>query len=462
MTKTQFVVQKMIRYSVFLIGVFFCLFFNFHIYDAESSASDNVSGFAWSDNIGWISMNSGNTGNYGVTVAADGTISGYAWSDNIGWVSFNASDVSACPSGSCSPHMDTSTGIVTGWAKALSGGGANAGGWDGFISLSGATYGVKVKNCTWNGWAWGSSVVGWVNFNGRGGTVTGTGSACVALNDPDLITGSLTVPAVVKAGSTITLSDVVTNDSAVSTITSFSDEFTYSFNNSNPSTWNAMPGGVVSHTGGIGANASFTDTVGFTLPSGTTGDLYIRYCVDSKNDINEKLNETNNCDISSKIQVIDGTLTASPYPNVMSGNTATLTWNTTNTTGLTCDVTGALPATLQGQTGSGQTIQLTLSSYTYVLACNSVPLRTVTLNVNSDPELTVSSHIVAKNDPVTLTVDVKGQLGCTLVGGSLNQINVINGLQQVTISGRTTFTLTCPTTGSDSETVEVASSQFET
>ncbi len=462
MTKTQFVAQKMIGYSVFLIGVFFCLFFNFDTYVAESSASDNVSGFAWSDTIGWISMNSGNSGNYGVTVASNGDISGYAWSDNIGWVSFNASDVASCPSGPCTPHMDTSTGIVTGWAKALAGGGPNAGGWDGFISLSGTNYGVKVNNCKWSGWAWGSIVVGWVNFSGNGGNVTGTGSACVTLNDPDLITGSLTVPAVVKAGSTITLSDAVTNDSTVNTPTSFSDEFSYSFNNPNPSTWNAIPSGVVSHTGGINGNQSFTDTVSFMLPSGTTGDLYIRYCVDSKNDIDEKLNETNNCDFSSKIQVIDGSLTASPYPNVMSGNTANLSWNTTNTSGLTCSVTGALPSTLFGQTGNNKpTSPLVLGSYTYVLACNSILLRTVTLNVNSDPELTVSAHIVKNGDSVTLTPDVKGQIGCTLVGGLLNLANVTNVPQTVTISGRTTFTLSCPI-GSDTETVEVASTQFET
>ncbi|MCF7815921.1 MAG: hypothetical protein K9M10_02930 [Candidatus Pacebacteria bacterium] len=159
---------------------------------ADSSASDNVSGYAWSENIGWISFNSTDAGGgpYGVSVASGGAISGYAWSENIGWISFNSSDVSGCPNGTCSPSVNQGTGEVTGWARVLSAvaAGANSGGWDGFISLSGTgpNYGVKVTGCTWSGWAWGSDVVGWISFDssdsGAGGGpygVIGTSNACV-------------------------------------------------------------------------------------------------------------------------------------------------------------------------------------------------------------------------------------------------------------------------------------------
>lgn len=56
-----------------------------------------MSGWAWSENIGWISFNSTDdqdpstpgiqpaTSNYGVNKNADGTLAGYAWSSNIGW-----------------------------------------------------------------------------------------------------------------------------------------------------------------------------------------------------------------------------------------------------------------------------------------------------------------------------------------------------------------------------------------
>jgi hypothetical protein len=75
----------------------------------------------------------------------------------------------------------------------------NAGGWDGFISLSGANYGVTVAGCAWNGFAWGSMVVGWVNFGGNGGTVTGVGDACMApLLDPNLISEAIVVPCLSK------------------------------------------------------------------------------------------------------------------------------------------------------------------------------------------------------------------------------------------------------------------------
>jgi len=57
-------------------------------------------------------------------------------------------------------------------------------GWDGFISLNGATYGVSSSGpapCTWGGWAWGSTVIGWISFSGGGYSVNGTGDACRAL-----------------------------------------------------------------------------------------------------------------------------------------------------------------------------------------------------------------------------------------------------------------------------------------
>lgn len=194
-------------FTIVLTSIFYFHFFSpTHV---EASATDNLSGYAWSENIGWISFNCTDTGTcatspYGVTVSATGALSGYAWSENIGWVSFNAGDVSGCPSGTCAPSFDKISGNVTGWAKALSAGG----GWDGFISLSGINYGVSVSGCAWGGWAWGSDVVGWVSFGGaNGGTVTGTGNACKG-NPPTLTFGAN--PTSVYAGATSTLTWTVT------------------------------------------------------------------------------------------------------------------------------------------------------------------------------------------------------------------------------------------------------------
>ncbi|MDD5031678.1 MAG: hypothetical protein PHR36_01380, partial [Patescibacteria group bacterium] len=61
---------------------------------ARAASDNNVTGYAWSENIGWISFSCSNdnsclTVDYGVAVdPATGNISGYAWSENIGWISF--------------------------------------------------------------------------------------------------------------------------------------------------------------------------------------------------------------------------------------------------------------------------------------------------------------------------------------------------------------------------------------
>lgn len=172
---------KTVLYSIIFVVVVLNVFFLLSTPTVHSGATDNLTGYAWSDTIGWISFNSTNeagpTADYGVTVASDGDMSGYAWSEHIGWISFNEA---GCPSGTCAPHFDKVTGAVTGWARALSPtSGINTGGWDGWISLSGTAtdgspYGVVASGTDWGGYAWGSDVVGWISFGGSLYGVTGT------------------------------------------------------------------------------------------------------------------------------------------------------------------------------------------------------------------------------------------------------------------------------------------------
>ena len=125
------------------------------------SSGGSVTGYAWSDTIGWISLSGGS---YGITVSGSGTLSGYAWSDNIGWVSANSSDLSGCPTAPCSATIDEN-GNLSGWLKAVSGGSAQSGGWDGFISLSGSGYGPsRQASGSFSGYAWGDINVGWLDF----------------------------------------------------------------------------------------------------------------------------------------------------------------------------------------------------------------------------------------------------------------------------------------------------------
>src|SRR3989344_8409555 len=110
---------------------------------AQAGSSDNVYGFAWSDNIGWISFNCTDLGtcgtvDYGVQISdSTGVFSGYAWNDAVGWISFNTAELGGCPSGVCESRLGVPVSTeARGWAKALAGGGAGSGGWEGWISLS--------------------------------------------------------------------------------------------------------------------------------------------------------------------------------------------------------------------------------------------------------------------------------------------------------------------------------------
>lgn len=131
-----------------------------------------LTGYAWSDTIGWIDLSCQNTGGsscgtWGIYVSDTGALSGYAWSENIGWVSANPSDLASCPGQSAT----LSSTALTGWLRVISGGTAQSGSWDGCISLSGAGYGVQYSagnfNACSNGTscAWGDKNLGWVDFS---------------------------------------------------------------------------------------------------------------------------------------------------------------------------------------------------------------------------------------------------------------------------------------------------------
>lgn len=161
----------------------------------------NVLGWAWSENIGWISFNSKtdtqSSVEYGVKISTStGYLSGYAWSENIGWISFNRNDTGApplddpCPTGGCIAQVESTTTLgignvkVIGWARVISvcpslpcKTNDNEGGWDGWIKLGDTqnSWSPQVyidSNGDFHGWAWSgvreasASVLGWISFNG--------------------------------------------------------------------------------------------------------------------------------------------------------------------------------------------------------------------------------------------------------------------------------------------------------
>ncbi|MBX4195884.1 hypothetical protein KW796_02965 [Candidatus Parcubacteria bacterium] len=140
----------------------------FSLYTKTASAATvTLSGYAWSENVGWIKFKNASPA-YGVTVdSVTGVFSGYAWSENMGWISFNSSDLSGCPSGTCNASMNLLNGSLSGWAKVLS-----TGGW---IHLSGSGYGVSYNssNSQFSGYAWSDTYIGWIHFAGSGyGVIT--------------------------------------------------------------------------------------------------------------------------------------------------------------------------------------------------------------------------------------------------------------------------------------------------
>ena len=131
----------------------------------SKAASGDLSGWAWSSNIGWVSFNCQDlnvcsTSNYKVQMdLTTGALSGYAWSSNIGWIQFDPTGpYPASPQTSAT--IDPTSGVASGWMRALSYDSSYDDGWDGWINLTAA----NSANGQLTGWAWGGLVVGWLNF----------------------------------------------------------------------------------------------------------------------------------------------------------------------------------------------------------------------------------------------------------------------------------------------------------
>lgn len=193
-----------------ILGVLAIVFASFVAFSATTNlaAAAELTGYAWSENTGWISLSCENDDScgsvdYGVTVNNDGTLSGYAWSagkpdgmpdsepSGIGWVKFGAgqSDDGTFPDASVvdeSAKLAVSNGSLhlEGWARACAATQngdcatpvhSDAGSWDGWISLSCTTTGSCGTTSYYSYLsdtppaepvAWGSNVIGWVLMSG--------------------------------------------------------------------------------------------------------------------------------------------------------------------------------------------------------------------------------------------------------------------------------------------------------
>lgn len=175
MTKTSF--RGVGAVSILFISLCIAAAFLFISRSTTEAASPfQVTGYAWSETIGWIQFN-GATHN--VQIDASKNMSGFAWSENIGWVQFGG--LTGCPAGTCNARVITDPGggsgyELAGWARALAYNDPQAGGWDGWISLNcinnnscgTSDYAIRISSNgtvdSTNSFGWGDMVVGWTDF----------------------------------------------------------------------------------------------------------------------------------------------------------------------------------------------------------------------------------------------------------------------------------------------------------
>ena len=181
MDKGKRKIPKILFYFFILISAIFI----YQLAKAQQQASGNaLYGWAWSSNIGWVSLNCEDLNvcgqsDYRVSIApSTGKLGGYAWSSNIGWINF-------APIGSYPENpqkaatIDFNSGNISGWIRACSVFQSNCkgalkddverGGWDGWIKMSGVN---NVSDNIVKGFAWGGDVLGWLYFDATKGIST--------------------------------------------------------------------------------------------------------------------------------------------------------------------------------------------------------------------------------------------------------------------------------------------------
>jgi hypothetical protein len=347
-----------------------------------ATSAQSASGWAWGgtqgptgaadayQGMGWISFNDITTGSgggsYGVDIpASDGALSGYAWSDIYGWISFNGADLAGCV-----PALDQATrsgNNITGGARILSirDAGANAGGFDGCMSLSGAAtngnpYGVTISaGNTVEGYAW-SSDLGYINFGGGGGG----GVSINPLVASDLAPQNMIISAApYTVGAPINLTATFANNGTVDTPSGFDNNFSYSTDGG--ASWTEITS--FPH-GPLAAGDTGSDSGTYTPTA--AGNLLLQHCVDSNmvnvyGEINEGALEVNNCQQLPVIMVtaltpVTMTVASCSIPvGADECTTAETTWTFNDTTPLYSIVNDSTGVTI-GTTVSGTNVPTTL------------------------------------------------------------------------------------------------------
>lgn len=147
----------------------FCLIvFLMQTNEVLALTAGNTSGYAWGENIGWISLNCDHTSlglplgddtcasqEYGVLTTNDG-IYGYAWSENIGWISLNCSNDASC--GTVDYKVTNNNGVLGGYAW------SETAGWIDFNPVGDEGVVIDPATGVFSNYAWGENI-GWISFS---------------------------------------------------------------------------------------------------------------------------------------------------------------------------------------------------------------------------------------------------------------------------------------------------------
>lgn len=246
-----------------------------------------------------------------------GNLAGHAWSTNLGWVTFNSTETTGCPvaraDGSCNAKVDLTNGLITGWARACSAFAGNlcsgtpdarAGGWDGWIALSGTAadntvYGLNQNaDCTWSGSGWGSEGIAAVIVRGTtaGGTTFGVkgptnNAACAPVaNVPNLAAYSTAVVTVApRVNQNISFSAQVRN---VGGSAALSVPNVFQIRNNAGTTVDWVVGTTIASIGAAGIVNIANSGDFFNTP--TAGDYTVRACANwnATGLVNSAINES--------------------------------------------------------------------------------------------------------------------------------------------------------------------------
>jgi hypothetical protein len=172
----QRVTQGILLAGIIVFGLLF-------VRPAHAGPGHNVTGWIWSANVGWISLNALNcqTENrsfdpdpctlggfdYGVNVGDTGEMSGFAWSATVGWICMGSScsgSSGRAPDGGWQARVVPSSGEVLGWASVVA---LGDGGRISFSCRNEASCpivsfrtSVDMRTGRFRGWAWNGASVG--------------------------------------------------------------------------------------------------------------------------------------------------------------------------------------------------------------------------------------------------------------------------------------------------------------